>query len=151
MLVVTGDTFKHKDAIKAAGGQWDGTQWTVPEGAELPAGLATRSASEKSPAHAAVSAVLDQFNDPRLDDAKTLVSGSVPARLWKELPADPKTAAKMLAQKVPQVKAAIAAGNIKGASMTDTLIMHALVLGDRPFESIPMTQALVAAKTKGGA
>ena len=40
--VVAGDTFKHKDAIRAAGGKWDGKQWTVPAGAKLPAGLTTK-------------------------------------------------------------------------------------------------------------
>jgi len=43
MHVVTGDTFKHKEAIKAAGGKWDAERkvWQVPAGASLPAGLNT--------------------------------------------------------------------------------------------------------------
>jgi hypothetical protein len=41
--VVQGDTYRHKDAIRAAGGRWDGERkhWTVPASvaASLPAGL----------------------------------------------------------------------------------------------------------------
>lgn len=46
--VVVGDTFKHKGAIREAGGAWDAArkEWTVPAGAELPAGLATRPVAE---------------------------------------------------------------------------------------------------------
>lgn len=46
--VVNGDTFKHKDAIRAAGGKWDaaGKFWTVPAGAKLPTGLTTTPISK---------------------------------------------------------------------------------------------------------
>jgi hypothetical protein len=46
--IVTGDTFKHKDAIKAAGGKWDadGKFWTVPAGTNLPAGVTTTPVSK---------------------------------------------------------------------------------------------------------
>jgi len=46
--IVNGDTFQHKDAIRAAGGKWDadGKFWTVPAGTSLPAGLSTQPISK---------------------------------------------------------------------------------------------------------